>query len=116
MFSFFIKQWIILAVIATALVFGARCGENADENELPERVFDGLIINVEASTLLDLESIEVSDEAGNARVFHAGGMRFMDFTPSHAREHMLRGEGVSVTYKEAEDGSLYIVEIRDLPP
>ena len=116
MFNFFLKQWIILAVIATTLVFGARCGGGANGTERPEGVFEGLITNVEASTLLDLESIEVSDDVGNARVFHAGGMRFTEFTPSHAREHMLQGEGVSVTYKESEDGSLYIVEIRDLPP
>ncbi len=116
MFNFFLKQWIILAVIATMGVLGAQCGGDADRTGTTEGVFEGLITSVEARTLLDLESIEVSDDYGNTRAFRAGGKRFMDFTPSHAREHMIQGEGVSVTYREGEDGLLYIIEIRDLPP
>ncbi len=95
-------------------MFGASCGIG-DEPKLSERVFEGLITGFEASTLLDIESIEVTDRAGTVLEFHAGGRRFAEFTPSHVREHMLQGLGVIVSYRES-DGTLYIVAIRDSLP
>ena len=59
---------------------------------------------------------EVTDDEGVSLEFHAAGRRFTDFTPSHVREHMLQGLGVIVTYHRADDGTLYIVTIRDRPP
>ena len=116
MFNFFLKQRIIMAIIAISLLFGSHCGGDADKTEIRQDVLEGLITDVNARTLLDLESIEVTDDAGKSLVFHAGGMRFTDFTPGHARVHMLQGEGVTVTYREAKDGLLYIIEIRDRIP
>ena len=81
-----------------------------------EAVFEELITSVEARTLLDIESIEVTDDEGKSLEFHAGGRRFMEFTPSHVREHMIQGLGVIVTYRESDDGALYIVSVRDRPP
>ena len=116
MFKFFLKQVPKASAIAVTLAFGASCGGDGGETGASEGVFEGLITNVEARTLLDLESIEVTDDAGNALVFHAGGQRFVEFTPGHAREHMLQGLGVIVAYRESKDGALYIEEIRDRPP
>ena len=116
MFKFFLKQVQKLSVVAVALVFGAYCGGDGDGSGDPEAVFEGLITSVEVRTLLDLESIEVTDDAGTSLVFHAGGQRFLEFTPSHVREHMLQGLGVAVTYRKSDDGALYIVTIRDRPP
>ena len=116
MSKFFLKQVQNLSVIAVALVFGAYCGADGDGPGASEAVFEGLITSVEARTLLDLESIEVTDDAGTSLVFHAGGQRFVEFTPSHVREHMLQGLGVIVTYRKSDDGTLYIVTIRDRPP
>ena len=84
--------------------------------ETSEAVFEGFITSVEARTLLDLESIEVTDDKGKTLEFHAAGRRFLEFTPSHVREHMLQGLGVIVTYRESDDGVLYIVSVRDRPP
>ena len=106
----------IPSVIAVALVFGAYCGGDGGGSGASEAIFEGLITSVEARTLLDLESIEVTDDAGTSLAFHAGGQKFVEFTPSHAREHMLQGLGVIVTYRKSDDGALYIVAIRDRPP
>ena len=116
MSKFFLKQIPKLSVIAVALVFGSYCGGDSGETGVSEGVFEGLITDVEVRTLLDLESIEVTDDSGPSLVFHAGGQRFMEFTPCHVREHMLQGLGVIVTYRGLDDGALYIVTIRDRPP
>ena len=116
MSKFFLKQVPKLSVVAVALVFGSYCGGDSGGTSTPEGVFEGLITSVEVRTLLDLESIEVTDDTGTSLVFHAGGQRFVEFTPSHVREHMLQGLGVIVTYRKSDDGALYIVTIRDRPP
>ena len=116
MSKFFLKQVSKLSIIAVALVFGSYCGGDSSETGVSDGVFQGLITSVEVRTLLDLESIEVTDDAGTSLVFHAGGQRFVEFTPSHVREHMLQGLGVIVTYRRSDDGTLYIVTIRDQPP
>ncbi len=116
MFKFFLKQRPKLIVIAAALAFALNCGGDDDGPGTSEAVFEGLITGVEARTLLDLESIEVTDDEGLSLEFHAAGRRLMDFTPSHVREHMLQGLGVIVTYRKSDDGSLYIVSIKDRPP
>ena len=116
MSKFFLKQVQKASVVAVALVFGAYCGGDGAGPEASEAVFEGMITNVEARTLLDLESIEVTDDTGMSQVFHSGGQRFVEFTPSHVREHMLQGLGVIVSYRRSDDGTLYIVTIRDLPP
>jgi len=116
MSKFFLKQVQKLSVVAVALVFGSYCGGDGDGSGASEAVFEGLITSVEVRTLLDLESIEVTDDTGMSQVFHAGGQRFVEFTPSHVREHMLQGLGVIVTYRRSDDGALYIVSIRDRPP
>lgn len=116
MSKFFLKQVKKLSIVAIVLVFGSYCGGNGGGPGASEAVFEGLITSVEVRTLLDLESIEVTDDAGTSLVFHADGRRFLEFTPSHVREHMLQGLGVIVTYRRSDDGTLYIVTIRDRPP
>ena len=105
-----------LSLIAVALALGSYCGGDGGGTGTSEGVFEGLITGVEARTILDLESIEVTDDGGKSLKFHAGGRRFTEFSPSHAREHMLQGQGVTVTYRESDDGTRYIVGIRDRPP
>ncbi len=116
MFMFFLKQVPKSSLIAIALAFGAYCGGDGGETQTSEGVFEGLITHMEARTLLDLESIEVTDDAGETLVFHAGERRLAEFTPSHVREHMIQGLGVTVTYRKSKDDVLYIAEIKDRPP
>ena len=89
------------------------------DRRLPRPYSRGSLPASRSRTLLDLESIEVTDDDGKSLEFHAAGRRFVEFTPSHVREHMLQGLGVIVTYRESDDGpaSLYhIVNIKDRPP
>ena len=116
MSKFFLKQVLKLSVIAVALFLGSYCGGDRDGTTAPESVFEGLITGVEVRTLLDIESIEVTDDDGKSLEFHAAGRRFVEFTPSHVREHMLQGLGVTVTYRESDDGVLQLVSIKDRPP
>lgn len=116
MSKFFLKRVKNLSVVAVALMFGAYCGAGGDGTKSSEAVFEGLITSVEARTLLDIESVEVTDDTGTSMRFHAGDRRFTEFTPSHVREHMIQGLGVIVTYRVSDDGALYIETIKDRPP
>ncbi len=76
----------------------------------------GHVSDVRARSLLELESIRVTDASGESARFRVEeGRRFDAFGPSHAREHMLTGEPVEVTYREAADGTLFILDLSDAP-
>ena len=100
--------------ISSTIVAVAGCDRESESPGGTDLEFTGLITALAPRSLLDLESIEVTDEAGVALRFHAGGRRFAEFTPSHVREHMLLGLPVVVTYRESE-GVLIIVGLVDAP-
>lgn len=76
----------------------------------------GHVSDVRARSLLELESIRVTDASGASALFRVEeGRRFGAFGPSHAREHMLTGEPVEVTYRETADGALFILDLSDAP-
>lgn len=100
--------------LALALAMSACAQPTADDGEALK--FVGQITDVRARSLLELESLRVTDAAGASMRFRIeGGRRFDAFSPSHAREHMLTGEPVEVTYREL-DGALIILELSDAPP
>ena len=109
---------VVLAVL-TALATGsaAACASPpADGGEGETRTFIGHITDVRARSLIKLESLRVTGADGASLRFHADeGRGFADFGPSHAREHMLTGDPVKVTYVE-EDGRLLIVDLADAAP
>ncbi len=108
----YMSQAILLGVAPAAL---AVCGGAQPDTRGETLVFTGLVTDVEARSLLELESIEVTDRSGAALRFHAErGQRFAEFSPSHARGHMLLAEPVEVTYREM-DGLLFIVDLADAP-
>lgn len=81
--------------------------------------FIGYVSDVRARSLVELESIRVTNAAGDSLLFRApegGSDKFPDFAPSHAREHMLLGEPVKVTYRESPDGTLFIADLADAAP
>ena len=107
-----------LAVLASlALGAAAACASpQADDGERETRTFIGHITDVRARSLSELESLRVTGADGASLRFHAEeGRGFAEFGPSHAREHMLMGDPVKVTYIE-EDGRLIIVDLADAPP
>ena len=79
--------------------------------------FTGHVSDVRARSLVELESIRVTNADGASMRFRAPqGARFPDFNPSHAREHMLLGDPVKVTYRESPDGTPLILDLSDAPP
>ena len=108
---------VVLAVLA-ALALGAAtacASPPADGGEGETMTFIGHITDVRARSLIELESLRVTGADGASLRFHAEeGRGFDEFGPSHAREHMLTGEPVEVTYIE-EDGRLLIVDLADAP-
>ena len=76
------------------------------------QVVSGLLVDVVAASLLDLDTITVLDGEGNRLTFDAAGRRFPGFSPAHVREHMVQGDPVTVTFNEV-DGRLVLVDISD---
>ena len=97
---------LVLAVTATA------CGDGGAPTVETDQTVHGLLVDVVAASLLDLDSITLLDGEGNRLTFDAGGRRFDGFSPGHVREHMVQGVPVTVTYREA-DGRLLVVAISD---
>jgi hypothetical protein len=92
---------LILAALA-ALILG--CGtEGGDSSSADERSVRGRLTDVQAASLLEIESITVETESGETYVLEAGNRIFSGFTPSHLREHMLQGNMVTVSYEEEGD-------------
>ena len=90
---------------AVLLLVVAGCG-GSDSNTIR-----GLVASVEAQSITEvaLLTLEV-DGSGELLTFEAEG--HIGMTPSHIREHMLRGETVSVRYRE-EGGRLIAVLVTD---
>lgn len=105
-----------LALIAAAVLLTARGTPPPSADEGETMTFVGHVADIRARSLIELESLRVVDASGASLRFHADdGDGFREFGPSHAREHMLTGEPVKVTYREA-DGRLIIVDLSDAPP
>ena len=73
----------------------------------------GLVVDVSAKSLLDIDTLTIEDEEG--REWSFTGRSYRGFTPSHLRQHMVEASQVAVTYLEEGD-ELIIQEIRDYTP
>ena len=89
---------------------GERDGGTAERGATLD--FTGLITGVEAGSLLEIRSITVVAANGGETITlfadeRASDAGFGHFTPSHAREHMIRGIPVAVRYRW--DGDMAVV-------
>ncbi len=102
-----------LAVLLTAAVCGDGGKNDTDEAPLQVR---GVVTDVKARSLLELESLRVVDEQNIVWDFQPGPGGVTggghDYTPSHLRQHMVQGVPVVVTYTK-KDGVLTIVSISE---
>ena len=102
-----------LAVLLTA----ADCGGDG-KSETAEAAFQvrGVVTDVQARSLLELESLRVVDEQNIVWEFRPGPQGVTgtghDYTPSHLRQHMVQGVPIIVKYTE-RDGVLTIVSISE---
>ena len=97
-----------VAAYALLAVILAACGGGDDARE----TVHGKLTDVQTRSFTEIESFSMLDEAGEMWLFVTEGP--LELTPSHLRQHMLVGEGVSVEY-ERRAGGLVAVSISDYP-
>ena len=99
------------------LMIAADCGDDGrgatQDQTLQVR---GVVTEVQARSLLELEQLRVTDERNTVWDFRPGPEVVAgsghDYTPSHLRQHMVQGIPIIVTYME-KDGVLTIVSISE---
>ena len=107
------KRHVIAVMLAMALVSAVTaCGPDIPQDEAATQTVRGLVRQVEASSLLELELLVVEDDDSVEWAVEGRGSSFADFTPSHLREHMVLGMPVTVTFHR-EDGTLVLNEVGD---
>ena len=62
----------------------------------------GELVNVASASITQLESLQLRVDDGRLLTFRVEGD--VGITPGHAREHMVLGEPVTVTYRDTGDG------------
>ena len=107
---------VVLGFLAVMLIT-ADCGSGVEESGGdPPLEVRGLVTDVEAGSLLELELLRVTDEQNTEWEFRPGREGVTgaghDYTPSHLRQHMVQGVPVIVTYREI-DGVLIIISISE---
>ena len=87
-----------LALLAAALllVLGS-CGGAVKKVQ-------GLVVDVQSSSITDLDSVTVRDERGTLWTFKVGSS--VSFSQSHLREHQAFAWPVTVFYEETPEGLL----------
>lgn len=110
------KMIALVVLISLALMACAGNGSvsTATDNDadLTLEVMRGMVLQVEAESLISLATLEVQDEDGKVWSFEGRGKVVPGFTPSHLNEHKLFGESVSITFYREGD-ALVIHEIKD---
>ena len=109
---------VVVFVFAAALSLMSCAGNGsvntATDNDagLSLEVMRGMVLRVEAESLISLAALEVQDDSGKAWRFEGKGKVVPGFTPSHLNEHKLFGDPIEVTYYREGD-ALVIYDIRD---
>ncbi|MDP3768988.1 MAG: hypothetical protein Q8S13_13305, partial [Dehalococcoidia bacterium] len=86
--------------VAVALVLAAACGGDSGG----EKSAKGIVVDVEAGSLTNIESFTLRTNAGEELVFGIAPDATQDpqegFFPSHLRSHAVLAEQVRVFYRE----------------
>ena len=99
-----VKVSLLLAVVA---IMAASCGGGSGG----EKTVHGLVTDVQARSITEVATLTLEEEdTGKVWTFQAEG--HIGLTPSHLREHMLQGLGVTVRYQERQ-GQLIAVLVTD---
>jgi hypothetical protein len=105
-----IKPTPTLIVLLLSLAAGCGGGEPTVGVQLPVRQIRGQIVEVVSRNIAEIELFTIRDENGLEYTFTTDG--FVEFTPSHLKEHQLFGQAVLVSYVKQE-GRLVAVKIGD---
>ena len=96
--------------LALALTLALGCGGSPPTAQ-PGGQVRGFVVEVVGSSITDLDTLRVRDQAGDIWTF-TGDDSNVGLSPSHLREHQLLGETVLVTYTN-RGGTLVAVDITD---
>ncbi|MDA0734508.1 MAG: hypothetical protein O2909_09535 [Chloroflexi bacterium] len=97
--------------MALFLLLTTACGGGYTKDDVAGvKQVRGQIVGVVGRNIAEIELLTIRDDAGQEYIFTTEG--FVEFTPSHLKEHQLFGQTVLVTYVE-RDGRLVAVEIGD---
>ena len=100
--------------MALLMALAVGCADDADSTGATGggQTLRGRIVDVDARSLVEIESLTIRDESGAAYTLEARGMPLGEFTPSHLREHMVSGAPVEVSYHD-DGGRLVLDAISD---
>ena len=100
-------RYIVRFMVALFVLLAVACGAG-------ERSIEGIITNVDAASLTQVETFTVRANDNNTVVFRIAPDATQDiedgFVPSHLREHALAVEQVKVFYR-VEDGEFLALRI-----
>jgi len=88
--------WLATCLLLPAVLLAA-CGDSG-------RSVTGVIIDVQADSLTEVDTFTVRDDEGERFVFHVAPDAARDpaegFNPTHLRSHALVAERVKISYRE----------------
>ena len=93
----------LMSIVLLALML-ASC--NAEDRKSVR----GHVVDVQARSLTEVQSLIIQDNNGTKWTFRTAGN--IEFTPSHIKEHMLLGQELSVYYTD-RNGHLIVVSVID---
>jgi hypothetical protein len=97
-FSGILSTQLFLMLVMLVIVLGCGGVDSDDLKFQKSQTVSGLVLKIEAKSLLELESLTVLDDLGTEWVFEIEHPHPLGFTPSHIREHMLLGKPITVTF------------------
>jgi hypothetical protein len=96
--------------MALFLSLAAGCGGSEPAVGVPVMQMRGQIVDVVSRNIAEIELFTIRADNGREYTFTTEG--FVEFTPSHLKEHQLFGLAVLVTYVRHE-GGLVAIKIGD---
>ena len=104
------KNFTLRLLLPAMFAVWSGCNSEESRSSQETEIVRGLVLEVNAKSLLDIESLTIVDSVGNTWNFNA--RQFRGFTPSHLNEHRILGDPITVTFHRIE-GDLVIEEIMD---
>jgi len=102
------KLSLFAVLLAALALVGVACGGGA-------RFESGVIVDVEGSSLTQVESFTLQDDDGKVLTFQIAPDAARDptegFFPGHMRGHALAAERVTIFYREEESGLLLALRL-----
>jgi hypothetical protein len=105
-----VRKTLIVVMTTLLVIWAVACGseEQPGTPAAEQSTVTGVVLDVAAGSLTQIETLSVQDDTGTKWDFEAEDYR--GWLPSHVRDHMVQGAPIIVTYHE-EAGVLYVDEI-----